>query len=73
MPFRSWWGVLGWGMVDPTEEAESVRPYWYERLGMKGGEDYNVALRLLTERLEAVESRLASLERARGSLGMLDK
>ena len=55
---------------DPTE-----RPYWFERLGMKGGEPYNVALRLLTEKLEAIEARVVSLEResAQSSRGMMDK
>ena len=56
-----------------VEGAGLGRPYWYERLGLHGGEPFNAALRLLTEKLEAIEVRLASLEKARGSLGMLDK
>ena len=64
-------------------ETEPIRPYWFERLGMKGGEPFNTALRLLTEKLEAIEARLASLERFSGydafaerhaaPPGMLDK
>ena len=58
-------------MVD-AKEVEPIRPYWFERLGMKGGEPFNVALRLLTEKLEAIEARLARIE-AMNSPGMLDK
>ena len=56
-------------MPDPTQ-----RPYWFERLGMKGGEDYNVALRLLTEKLEAIELKVESLMNATThTQGMMDK
>ena len=50
-----------------AKEVEPIRPYWFERLGMKGGEPFNVALRLLAEKLEAIEARLASLEKATSS------
>ena len=56
-----------------VEGAGPLRPLWFERLGMKGGESYNVALRLLTEKLEAVELRLASLERATSPRDFMDK
>mgnify|MGYP001586796669 CR=1 FL=1 len=56
-----------------AKAAEPVRPYWFERLGMKEGVGYNVALRLLTEKLEALEARLANLEKAASSPGMMDK
>ena len=56
-----------------AKEVGPIRPYWFERLGMKEGVGYNVALRILTEKLEAIEARLASLEKATSSIGMLDK
>ena len=58
-------------MVD-AKEVDPIRPYWFERLGIKEGVGYNVALRVLTERLEAIEARLARIE-AMNSPGMLDK
>ena len=56
-----------------VKEAEPVRPHWFERLGMKGGEPFNVALRLLTEKLEAIELKVVRLEMARSDRSIMDK